>query len=137
MAITAIRHGYPFTFVEHEETRNFIKFLNAEAPPISRNTLKSDVIKVYSKEKEKLKSSLALLGGRICLTLDLWPSITIDEYMVITTHFVNEEWKLQKKKNIKFYKCSPTTHWCSFSWETSWDIKEVKSWEESVFTNIR
>ena len=94
MAVAVIKHGYPFTFVEHEETINFIKFLNVEASTISRNTLKSDEIKVYNKEREKLKSSFALLGGRICLTLDLWSSITTDEYMVITTHFIDEEWKL-------------------------------------------
>ena len=82
---------YTFTFVEHEETRNFIKFLNAEAPPISRNNLKSNVLKVYNKEKEKLKGNFTSLDGSICLTSYLWSSITIDEYMVITTYYINKE----------------------------------------------
>ena len=51
IVVANIKHMYPFTFVNHEETRNFIKFFNVEVPYISRNTLKLDVIKFITRKK--------------------------------------------------------------------------------------
>ena len=79
MAIVVIMHAYPFTFVECKRTRSVIKFVNVKAPPISRNTFKQDIIKVCNRENEKLKGRFTLWGGRICLTLDLWSLIPIND----------------------------------------------------------
>ena len=106
IAKAIIKHGYSLSFVEHEGTRDLMGFLNPKASPISRNTLKSDVIKVYNKEKEKLRGILGLHAGRICLTSDLWSSLSTDEYMVVTTYYVDEEWRLQKKV-LSFTHCPP------------------------------
>ncbi|XP_050919405.1 zinc finger BED domain-containing protein DAYSLEEPER [Lathyrus oleraceus] len=53
-----VKHNYPFTFVEHEGIVDLLYFLHPDVKSISRNTAKSDVLKVYRKEKEKLKSYL-------------------------------------------------------------------------------
>lgn len=37
------------------------------------------------------------IPGRICLTSDLWTSITTDGYICITAHFVDHDWNLQKR----------------------------------------
>ena len=39
-------HGYPFTFVEHRGNRELHDFLNSEVKHISRNTAKTDLIKL-------------------------------------------------------------------------------------------
>ncbi|KAF7835652.1 zinc finger BED domain-containing protein RICESLEEPER 2-like [Senna tora] len=97
VAKLVIKHDCPFSFVEHKGFRDLVNFLNYEAHSISRNTLKADVLKLYSKEKDHLKHSLSLIPGRISITSDLWSSISTDEYMVVTTHYIDDEWNLQKK----------------------------------------
>ena len=91
IAKAIMKHVYSLSFVEHEGTRDLIGFLNSKASSIAKNTLKSDVIKIYNKEKKKLKGILGLHNGRICLTSDLWSSLSINKYMVVTTHYVDEE----------------------------------------------
>ena len=64
---------------------------------MSRHTIRTYSFKVYDFEKKKLKALLKMVD-RISLTTDLWrsepPRI---EYMVLTAHFVNLDWKLQKR----------------------------------------
>jgi hypothetical protein len=45
---------------------------------ISRNTVKADLIMMHVREKQKIKSILHDCLGRICLTSDLWTSLTFD-----------------------------------------------------------
>ncbi|KAI5446622.1 hypothetical protein KIW84_014457, partial [Lathyrus oleraceus] len=92
-----VKHNYPFTFVEHEGIVDLLCFLHPDVKSISRNIAKSDVLKLYRKEKEKLKSYLQSIPGKICLTSDLWSAINTNQYMVLTAHFVNRNWELEKK----------------------------------------
>ena len=34
---------------------------------------------------------------RVCLTTDTWTSIQNVNYMVLTAHFIDNDWKLQKR----------------------------------------
>lgn len=52
---------------------------------------------MHKKETNKLKSFLKEAPGRICLTSDLWSSITTDGYISLTAHFIDENWILQKR----------------------------------------
>ena len=64
---------------------------------ISRNTMKKDYIWVYEIEKKKLHVLLKDVK-KISLTTDLWKSKNQKiEYMVLTGHFVDHNWKLQKR----------------------------------------
>src|SRR4051812_35575424 len=67
-----VRHNYPFSFVEHEGIVKLLGFLHPDVKSMTRNTAKSDVLKVFRKEKENLKSYLQSIPGKICLTSDLW-----------------------------------------------------------------
>ncbi|RDY01638.1 hypothetical protein CR513_15009, partial [Mucuna pruriens] len=42
-----LKHDLPLKFVEYNELRSWIKYLNPYAIPIFRNTSKSDVLKIY------------------------------------------------------------------------------------------
>ncbi|CAB4283469.1 unnamed protein product [Prunus armeniaca] len=57
----------------------------------------ADVLSLYNREKGKLKELLGSISGRVCLTSDLWTSITTDGYLSLTAHFVDANWKLQKR----------------------------------------
>ncbi|KAH7833404.1 hypothetical protein Vadar_006022 [Vaccinium darrowii] len=68
MAIAIIKHNYPFRFMEHEGIRDIHSYLNHTAKSISRNTAKADVLKLFEKEKVKLKGELESIASKICLT---------------------------------------------------------------------
>ncbi|KAK9983920.1 hypothetical protein SO802_033445 [Lithocarpus litseifolius] len=90
-----IRHNYSFSFTEHEVNREINIFLNPDVKPTCRNTAKSDVLKIYKRERENLKRALKLVPVKICLTSYLWKSSTTDEYMVLIAHYIDVNWKLQ------------------------------------------
>ena len=52
---------------------------------------------LYEEEKAKLKMFLSKQCGRVCLTTDTWTSIQNLNYMSLTAHFIDEDWKLHKK----------------------------------------
>ncbi|GJR45390.1 zinc finger BED domain-containing protein RICESLEEPER 2-like protein [Tanacetum coccineum] len=83
--------------------------MQPRAERITRHAVKDDVMNVYKIEKKKLKN---LLGDvkRISLTTDLWKSKHQSiEYMVITAHFVDANWKLQKRV-LSFVEIPPPRH---------------------------
>ena len=86
LAEAIIKHNLPFSFVEYEGIRNICSYLNVDVKHISRNTSKADVLKVYKNEKDDVNNKLKSIPGRICLTSDLWTSITSEEYICLTTH---------------------------------------------------
>ncbi|RYQ99536.1 hypothetical protein Ahy_B07g087476 [Arachis hypogaea] len=87
----------PFSIVDNKKFRNWVKYISPTLGLITRNTLKEDVLKVYTRKKEKIKSILVGIPNRICLISDLWTSITTEGYLCLTAHFVDSTWKLQSK----------------------------------------
>ena len=49
---------------------------------------------IFNHEKDKLKK--ALKDRRVCLTTHTWTSIQNLNYMCLTAHFIDDDWKLQK-----------------------------------------
>lgn len=96
-AAAIIKHDLPFAFVEYDLVRSWISYLNPDAIPITRNTAKVDVLKMYAREKEKIKKEMASIPTRISLTSDLWTACTIEGYICLTAHFVDTNWKLNSK----------------------------------------
>ena len=92
-----IQHDLPFSYVEYDGIRKFFKYISPSFPVISRNTLVSDINKLYSVEKSKLKEVLANTPHRICLTSDVWTACTSEGYICLTAHFVDSNWKLNSK----------------------------------------
>lgn len=56
-----VENNYHFSFVEHEGIEDLHCFLHYEVKGISKNTAKSDVLKLYRKEKKNLKCHLRFL----------------------------------------------------------------------------
>ena len=92
-----IKHDLPFSFAEYEGVRAIFSYISMDLKLPSRNTVKACILRMYKSEKEKLQNLLNSIQGRICLTSDLWTSISTDGYLTLTAHFVDQEWKLQKK----------------------------------------
>ncbi|KAL5565779.1 hypothetical protein UlMin_028943 [Ulmus minor] len=90
-------HDLPFQFVEYEGVRSILPYLRPEVQLVSRNTIKSDCMKIHQKEKDRVKTLLHAAPGKISITSDLWSSLISDGYMSLTAHFIDKNWKLQKR----------------------------------------
>lgn len=97
LAKMVILDELPFRFVEGE---GFCNFCGVDVPKFdlpSRITIQRDVLRLVEDEKMKLKSSLENNCVRVCLTTDTWTSLQNINYMVLTAHYIDNEWKLQKR----------------------------------------
>ena len=70
------------------------------------NTSKVDDLKLYKKEKDDVKNKLKSIPCRICLTSDLWTSITSEGYIFLTAHYVDGNWEL-KDIILNFFHMPP------------------------------
>jgi hypothetical protein len=94
---SVIKHDLPFRYVEYNGVREMMQYLRSDVPHICGNIAKVDMHKMYLREKQRVKSMSNVCSVRICLTSDLWTSLTTDGYMCLTTHFVDKDWVLHKR----------------------------------------
>ena len=97
VASCVIMHDLPFQFVEYKGVRAMLQYLYPDVELVSRNTVKADCLKMHQREKTKIKNMVTSCPGRISLTSDLWSSLTTDGYLCLTAHFIDKNWKLQKR----------------------------------------
>ena len=60
--------------VDYIGFREFVSSLQPLFKIISRNTLKSDILKIYDNEKEKALKMMDKNGSRMPITADMWTS---------------------------------------------------------------
>ncbi|GJX74855.1 zinc finger BED domain-containing protein RICESLEEPER 2 [Tanacetum coccineum] len=88
----------PFKFVEHPAFIKYSKNLQPKYNLPSRHTISRDVAKFYLEEKEKLVKFLGNPNHTIHLTTDTWTSTCQKiNYMVITAHFIDDDWVMHKR----------------------------------------
>lgn len=86
-----------FSLVEHVEFRDFITELQPLFKHISRFAVARDCMKLYLSERTCLKTYFDKFKSRIALTTNTWSSIQNLNYLCLTAHFIDENWKLHKK----------------------------------------
>ncbi|RYQ85455.1 zinc finger BED domain-containing protein DAYSLEEPER-like [Arachis ipaensis] len=94
MAELIILDEHPFKVVEGIGFRKMINQFEPRFTVPSRMTMSRDCFQLYLDEKKKLKAWLAKSCARVCLTSDCWTSNQNLSYMSLTTHFVDDKWKL-------------------------------------------
>lgn len=93
-----VKHNYPFNIVEHEYFEYFCNGLNPDFKLPSRNTVRSDIIKIHGEMREKVYAMLDELRCRLTLTTDIWTSDSQNfAYAALTVHYIDDEWELNKK----------------------------------------
>lgn len=97
IGLAIIEHGLPYAFVEYIRIREAFSYANSNIEFWSRNTAASDCMKIYEKEKVKLRHALNDVPGRFCLTTDLWRALTIEGYMCLTAHYIDNSRNLKSK----------------------------------------
>ncbi|KAL4387019.1 hypothetical protein GQ457_09G022130 [Hibiscus cannabinus] len=86
-----------FKFVESEGFRKFMPVACPRFRIPSRLTVTRDIYQLYLDERAKLKQYLKSSCSRVCLTTDTWTSLQRVNYMCLTVHFIDNDWKLNKK----------------------------------------
>lgn len=92
-----IMHEYPFNFAEHEYTNDFIRSLCPIFPIMGHKTVRARIMDIFHDEKKKLFDYLAAHNCRFSCTMDGWTSNQNKGYLCVTCHFIDDDWKLQKR----------------------------------------
>ena len=66
------KHKLPLRFVEYKAVRDFVDYCNSLVKHMSRNTLKSEIFKIYNVEKGKAMNLLEINNSRMAITTDMW-----------------------------------------------------------------
>uniref|UniRef100_A0A2C9VVD0 HAT C-terminal dimerisation domain-containing protein n=1 Tax=Manihot esculenta TaxID=3983 RepID=A0A2C9VVD0_MANES len=88
-------HELSFSFVEYEVFNLLMRAATPYYQKVSHATARKDYFSAYEIEKKKVKALLKDTD-KVSVTTDLWKSGQHISYMVVTTHFMDSEWKLQK-----------------------------------------
>jgi hypothetical protein len=86
---------HPFTIVQEAAFVEFIQTLTPNAKIPTANVIKNNIMDFYLVEQEKIQEILQDTKGRISFTTDIWTSVSMKAFMVITAHYIDKEWKLQ------------------------------------------
>ncbi|KAK3211317.1 hypothetical protein Dsin_016023 [Dipteronia sinensis] len=68
-------HELPLSFMDYDGFRDVLDFLAMNFIGMSRNTLKSEVLKLYEVKKSRTMMILDENTSRIDLTTDMWTSL--------------------------------------------------------------
>lgn len=87
----------PLSFVDNKGFRHFCSAAIPQFVMPSRRTVGRDVMDLFLEEKIMLKSLICNNKQRVSLTTDLWTSVQNMSYMVITAHFIDSDWCLNRR----------------------------------------
>ena len=85
----------PFSIVESEGFRRMMCKVQPRLHVPSRRTIVRELFSMYDSMKDQLKKEIH--NHRVSLTTDTWTSVQNLNYMVLTAHFVDDEWNMHKR----------------------------------------
>ncbi|XP_023752092.2 zinc finger BED domain-containing protein RICESLEEPER 3-like [Lactuca sativa] len=110
LAEMIIIHEYPLSIVEHHGFRKFVGNLQPLFKVRCRNTIKGDIMSIYDFEKQKTLKLLDKNTSRVAVTTDMWTASNQKKgFMVITAHFIDQNWNMQSRIMRFIYVPCPHT----------------------------
>ncbi|KAF7113047.1 hypothetical protein RHSIM_RhsimUnG0166300 [Rhododendron simsii] len=88
----------PISFVDGEGFRDFISVVQPMWSPPCWLAMAKQIIVMYEDEKKALKQTFK--NQRVCLTMDAWTLVQNLNYMCLTSHFIDENWRM-----AEFWSC--------------------------------
>ncbi|KAM1088116.1 hypothetical protein ACFX19_016269 [Malus domestica] len=85
----------PFSIVESEGFRRMMCKVQPRLHVPSRRTMLRGLFNMYDSMKNQLKKEIH--NHRVSLTTDTWTSVQNLNYMVLTAHFVDDDWNMHKR----------------------------------------
>jgi len=90
-------HELPFSLVECAGFIRYSVSLNPLFKLVCRTTIKCDCIEVYKNHRSVLRDMFKNFNHRVSLTADAWTAKGNVGYFCITCHYIDDNWKVQKK----------------------------------------
>ncbi|WVZ87116.1 hypothetical protein U9M48_033808 [Paspalum notatum var. saurae] len=87
----------PFLKFEDPYLQPWIDTMQPTFKVKGHQTIGDECLKMFENMKKELQTELQNLDSRVCLTSDIWKSSQNLEYMAVTAHYVDPEFKLKKK----------------------------------------
>ncbi|KAG6430044.1 hypothetical protein SASPL_108103 [Salvia splendens] len=88
----------PFRMVEYEGFRRFCKTSIPQLQLPSRQTIRTDCVKLFLERKHGLAKYFKKEGmGRVSITSDCWTAVNNSNFICVTAHFIDKEWRLHKR----------------------------------------
>jgi hypothetical protein len=92
------RADLPLNIGESAAFEDYIKQAhNPRFTHVSRQTTSRDMVKYYNTCRSKLKEMLQTCTFSVALTSDIWAGRAREDYLSVVAHFVNNDWKLEKR----------------------------------------
>jgi hypothetical protein len=92
-----IVHEYPLSIVAQVAFKKFVNNLQPLFKIPTRNTIRSDVVKLYKEKMTNTMNKLDKNEGQVAITTNMWTADNQKKgYMAITAHFVDASWRLQQ-----------------------------------------
>ncbi|CAI5483601.1 unnamed protein product [Closterium sp. Yama58-4] len=99
----------PFSFIEDEDFRTYLHWLNPRASMPSRVTLANDIHAAYNACVGKIKNLLLNLSCKVSFTHDTWSSPTNASYIAITCHWIDDDFNNKSiLLDFKHFECHHT-----------------------------
>lgn len=92
-----ILHELPFSFVEYKGFRSYSASLSPLYEPVSITTIKENCMEAYKNHRSTLRDFIGKFKCRISLTVDFCTTNQTMDYICITAHYIDSEWKVQKR----------------------------------------
>lgn len=96
-AETLIEDEQPFAASECSGLRKFIAKAGPKFVMPPRRTATRNCVTVYDVQKQKLQIFFKEHWERVSLTTDTWTANTKQNYMCVTSYFIDKNWNLHKK----------------------------------------
>jgi hypothetical protein len=96
LVLMIIVHEYPLSMVDHVGFHKFCAALQPAFKVMSRNTIRKIILDMYQVQKQSMVNYIKNLSSRVAVTTELWTANHQRKcYMAVTTHFLDDNWKLK------------------------------------------
>ncbi|XP_073299335.1 zinc finger BED domain-containing protein DAYSLEEPER-like [Primulina huaijiensis] len=92
-----IRHDYPLHMCQHSGFVDFVRALHPELNMTSVSDVEEQILRTYLREKQQILDLLNGISGHISLAIDFWTSNQSLVYVLLSGHFIDKDWKLQRR----------------------------------------
>ncbi|KAK3193683.1 hypothetical protein Dsin_024993 [Dipteronia sinensis] len=88
----------PINFGDNVFFQEFVNdAFNPQHQIVSRTTTRNNLIRLFQTQRDELMAELQHLSVSIALTSDIWNACSKQDYLCVTGHYLDSDWRLTKK----------------------------------------
>ena len=134
-----VSNNLALRIVDSISHRRLIQHCNSSILSISKQTLIRDLEKTFLSAQNALKVELqehVKVGGRISITTDAWTATNFKEFIAVTGHWINKDWK-QRSQLLDVVYLKDPLHSSEYIAEQLLSVTDDFNITEYIFTITR